>query len=138
LLSTYELQEYICNEIEARLGKGSCDVLHFEEGKDNSVEGTYIFCKNDRYHLIFAEKGKIRKDIVTDEKREILWYAVTAALFSTIVNYARSNCENGKDFRRPFFAKEKEIFTLFGEDFQKRKDAEIEETLKKYPHNDTI
>ena len=34
------------------------------------------------------------------------------------------------------FAKEKEIFSLFGQDFQKRKDEEIEEILKKNPYND--
>ena len=34
------------------------------------------------------------------------------------------------------FAKEKEIFALFGQDFQKRKDEEIEEILKKNPYND--
>ena len=42
----------------------------------------------------------------------------------------------GKDFRRALFAKEKEIFSLFGQDFQKRKDEEIEEILKKNPYND--
>ena len=41
-----------------------------------------------------------------------------------------------QDFRRALFAKEKEIFSLFGQDFQKRKDEEIEEILKKNPYND--
>ena len=34
------------------------------------------------------------------------------------------------------FAKEKEIFSLFGQDFKKRKEKEIEEILKKNPYND--
>lgn len=42
----------------------------------------------------------------------------------------------GVSIRRALFAKEKEIFSLFGQDFQKRKDEEIEEILKKNPYND--
>ena len=44
--------------------------------------------------------------------------------------------EKGKDFRRPLFEKEKKIFALFGEDFLKRKDEEINEILEKNPYND--
>ncbi|MCI5822318.1 MAG: Imm63 family immunity protein, partial [Lachnospiraceae bacterium] len=108
----------------------------FAEGTDNSVEGTYIFNKNNEYHILFTEKGKIRSDIVTDEKREVLWNAVEIISTNIIMNFAISNREKGKDFRRALFAKEKEIFSLFGQDFQKRKDEEIEEILKKNPYND--
>lgn len=52
------------------------------------------------------------------------------------MNFALCNREKGKDFRRAIFAKEKEIFSLFGQDFKKRKEKEIEEILKKNPYND--
>ena len=52
------------------------------------------------------------------------------------MEYVEDRAEKGKDFRRALFAKEKEIFSLFGQDFQKRKDEEIEEILKKNPYND--
>lgn len=50
--------------------------------------------------------------------------------------YNMNNQEKGKDFRRPLFEKEKKIFALFGEDFLKRKDEEINEILEKNPYND--
>ena len=45
--------------------------------------------------------------------------------------------EKNKDFRRTFFSKEKEIFSLFGKDFEKRKEKEIEEILKENPYIDS-
>ena len=71
MLSTEELKNYVYNEIQMRLGEVSCGNLFFAEGTDNSVEGTYIFNKNNEYHILFTEKGKIRSDIVTDKKREV-------------------------------------------------------------------
>lgn len=136
MLSTKELRNYVYNEIQMRLGKVAGVNLFFAEGTDNSVEGTYIFNKNNEYHIMFTEKGKIRSDIVTDEKREVLWNALQILSANIILNYAMSNREKGKDFRRALFAKEKEIFSLFGSDFKKRKDKEIEEILKKNPYCD--
>lgn len=136
MLSTEELKKYVYNEIQTRLGKVSCENLFFAEGTNNSVEGTYIFNKNNEYHILFTEKGKIRSDIVTDEKREVLWNVVEIISINTIINFAICNREEGRDFRRALFAKEKEIFSLFGQDFQKRKDEEIKEILKKNPYND--
>lgn len=136
MLSTEELKNYVYNEIRMRLGEVSCSNLFFAEGTDNSVEGTYIFYKNNEYHILFTEKGKIRSDIVTDEKREVLWNAVEIFSTNMIMNFAICNREKGKDFRRALFSKEKEIFSLFGKDFEKRKDEEIEEILKENPYND--
>ena len=136
MLSTEELRNYVYTEVQKRLGEVVCDNLFFAEGTDNSVEGTYIFNKNNEYHILYTEKGKIRSDIVTDEKREALWNAVEIFSANIIMNYAMCNRESGKDFRRAFFAKEKEIFSLFGKDFEKRKDEEIKEILKKNPYND--
>lgn len=136
MLSTEELKKYIYNEIWARLGNISCSNLFFAEGTDNSIEGTYIFNKNNEYHILFTEKGKIRSDIVTVEKREVLWNAVEIFSADIIMHFAICHRENGKDFRRAYFAKQKEIFSLFGKDFEKRKDEEIENILKKNPYND--
>ena len=136
MLSTDELKKYVCNEIQTRLEDVTFDNLFFTEGTDNSVEGTYIFSRNNEYHILFAEKGKIRSDIVTYEKREVLWNAVEIISNNIIMQYAICNREKGKDFRRALFKKEVEIFSLFGEDFRKRKIDEIEEILKKNPYTD--
>lgn len=136
MLSTEELKKYIHNEIGTRLGNISCSNLFFAEGTDNSVEGTYIFNKNNEYHILFTEKGKIRSDIITKDKREVLWNAVEILSANIIMNFAMCNRERGKDFRRTLFAKEKEVFSLFGEDFEKRKEKEINDILKRNPYND--
>lgn len=136
MLSTEELKKYIHNEIGTRLGNISCSNLFFAEGTDNSVEGTYIFNKNNEYHILFTEKVKIKSDIITNDKREVLWNAVEILSANIIMNFAICNREKGKDFRRTLFAKEKEVFSLFGEDFEKRKEKEINDILKRNPYND--
>lgn len=136
MLSTDELKEYISDEIQRQLGEFTCDNLFFTEETEHGVEGVYIFTNNNRYHIHFVEKGKTRNEIVTSEKREVLWNVVEIISINTIMNFAICNKEKGKDFRRAFFAKEKEIFSLFGKDFQERKTMEIEEILKKNPYND--
>lgn len=136
MLSTEELKNYVYSEIQTRLGDVSCGNLFFTEGTDTSIEGTYIFNKNNKYHVLFTEKGKIRSEIVTEEKREVLWNALEIFSTDIIMDFAMRNREKGKDFRRALFAKEKEIFSIFGNDFDKRKEEEIEEILKRNPYND--
>jgi len=136
MLSTEELKDYIYSEIQTRLGYVSCNNLFFSEGSDNSAEGTYIFCKNDEYHILFTEKGKIRSDIVTNVEREVLWNALEIFSTEMIMDFAVHNRENGKDFRHGLFAKEREIFSKFGKDFEKRKNKEIEEILKRNPYKE--
>lgn len=136
MLSTEELKKYVYNEIRINLGDVNYDKLFFKEGRDNSVEGTYIFRKYNEYHILYTEKGQIRSDILTDDKREVLWHAVQVISVEIIMNFAILNREKGKDFRRAFFAKEIEVFSLFGEDFEKRKKEEIEIILKDNPYND--
>ena len=84
-----ELKNYVYNEVQTRLGEVSCGNLFFAEGTDNSVEGTYIFNKNNEYHILFTEKGKIRSDIVTDKKREVLWNAVNIISANIIIKTYR-------------------------------------------------
>lgn len=136
MLATNELQKYIMSEINDKLDEISYSNVFFEKGDDNSAEGTYIFSTNSNYHILYAEKGKIRSDIVVNDEREVLWYALNILSTNITMKYAMNNQEKGKDFRRPLFEKEKKIFALFGEDFLKRKDEEINEILEKNPYND--
>ncbi|MBR1701691.1 MAG: hypothetical protein IJ716_07010 [Lachnospiraceae bacterium] len=97
MLSIEELKKYINNEIRTKLGEVSCDNLFFAEGTDNSAEGTYMFNKKNEYHILYTEKGKIRSDIVTNDRREILWNALEILSANIIMNFAISNREKGKD-----------------------------------------
>lgn len=52
------------------------------------------------------------------------------------MKFAISNREKHKDFRRKLFEKEVEIYSLFGDDFEKNKKREIEEILEENPYKD--
>ena len=136
MLTTSELQEYIMNEMNNKLCEIVYSNIFFKEGYDNSIEGTYIFSKSEEYHILYTEKGKIRSDIVVNDEREVLWYALDVLSTNITMKYAMNNQEKGKDFRRPLFKKEKEIFALFGKDFFKKKDEEIKKILEENPYND--
>lgn len=135
MLTTNELQKYIMSEINDKLDEISYSNVFFEKGDDNSAEGTYIFSTNSNYHILYAEKGKIRSDIVVNDEREVLWYALNILSTNITMKYAMNNQEKGKDFEDHSLRKKK-IFALFGEDFLKRKDEEINEILEKNPYND--
>ena len=124
------------SEINNKLGEISYCNIFFKEGHDNSVEGTYIFSTNENYHILYAEKGKIRSDKIVYSEREVLWNVLDILSTNITMKYAMNNQEKGKDFRRALFKKEKEIFSLFGEDFYKKKEEEIKEILEKNPYND--
>ena len=136
MLSTIELERYIKGEVVNKLKNVNWQKINFEEGNDSSIEGTYIFCKNEKYHILFTEKGKVREDKVTLEKEEVLWNVVEIFSFDIAMEYAMNNREKGKDFRRALFKKELEIYSLFGEKFEIRKKIEFDEILKKNPYND--
>lgn len=136
MLSTIELEKYIKKEILDRFGKVKWGDINFKEGNKNSVEGTYVFNQNNEYHILYTEKGKVKEDKVTSEKEEVLCCIVEIISFDIAMEYAIKNKEEGKDFRRALFKKEIEIYSLFGEKFEKKKRLEIEEILKKNPYND--
>ena len=127
MLSTIELEQYIKREILNKLKNVNWEKINFKEGSDNSIEGTYIFCKNEKYHILFTEKGKVREDKTTLEKEEVLWNVVEIFSFDIAMEYAMNNREKGKDFRRALFKKELEIYSLFGEAFEKKKKKELED-----------
>lgn len=136
MLSTIELEKYIKKEIVDRFGEVKWGDINFKEGNKNSVEGTYAFNQNNEYHILYTEKGKVKEDKVTSEKEEVLCCIVEIISFDIAMEYAIENKEEGKDFRRALFKKEIEIYSLFGEKFEKKKRIEIEEILKKNPYND--
>ncbi len=136
MLSTIELEKYIKKEILDRLGKVNWGDINFKEGNKNSIEGTYIFNQNNEYHILYTEKGKVKEDRVTTEKEELLCYIVEIISFDIAMEYAIKNKEEGRDFRRALFKREIEIYSLFGEKFEKKKRLEIEKILKKNPYND--
>lgn len=147
MLSTKELEQYVKREIQSRLGDVSFSGIYFEIGTECSNEGMYVFLKKDKdlfkkkkngeYHVFSTEKGLILQDFVTCEEREVLWEVLEFIAYDIAHKYAVSNSEVGVDSRHALFDKEIEIYSLFGEDFERRKRDEIEEVLKRAPYSDT-
>ena len=92
----------------------------FAEGNENSAEGTYIFSRDNVYHILFTEKGKLREDKITTDEKEVIRSVLDIVSFDIAMEFAISNREKNKDFRRKLFEKEVEIYSLFGETFEKK------------------
>lgn len=135
--TTKELEKSIKQKIYEKIPDINLQIINFAEGSDNSLEGIYVFTENDKYIFMFTEKGKTIERKVLDEEIELLWSILNIVLFKKAMEYATANRQNGKDFRRALFTKEIELFSLFGDEFKKRKTDEIEGILLKNPYNDS-
>lgn len=136
MYTTIELKRYIINQIENKIGSVDWRKINFAEGNENSAEGTYIFSRDNVYHILFTEKGKVREDKITTDEKEVIRSVLDIVSFDIAMEFAISNREKNKDFRRKLFEKKVEIYSLFGETFEKSKKREIEEILKENPYND--
>ena len=134
MYTTIELKRYIINQIESKIGSVDWRKINFAEGNENSAEGTYIFSRDNVYHILFTEKGKLREDKITTDEKEVIRSVLDIVSFDIAMEFAISNREKNKDFRRKLFEKEVEIYSLFGETFEKSKKREIEEILKENPY----
>ena len=54
------------------------------------------------------------------------------------MDYAKKNWKEGEDFRRELFRKEIEIYSLFGDEYERKKRNEIEKILKRNPYSDNL
>lgn len=99
--------------------------INFSEGTDNSPEGTYVFFKDDKFHVISTEKGKIRAHEKYNTIDDVLWEVLEIVLFDMAMGYALKNREQGKDFRRYLFNKEIELFAKFGAEFKKKNSMKL-------------
>lgn len=136
MLTTIALEKYIKKEIEDRLGEINWNNIYFDNGYRNSIEGTYIYSKNNGYHIWYVEKGKVREQRITLKKETVLLYVLDIVSFDVAMNHAQKNRKENEDFRRELFKKEIEIYSLFGEKCEKKKQREVEKSLKKNPYND--
>lgn len=138
MFSTQELEKYIVEKVSCRIENVNWENIFFQRIAPGSPEGIYIFSVNGEYHVSFAEKGKIKENLITTYAEEVLWQVVKCLSFSISFKYAVENREDGKDFRRMLFKKDLEVFFEFGENFGKRRKAEIEKILKENPYADTF
>lgn len=136
MLTTDELERKIKKCIAEVLPNITLTQINFSVGTDTSPEGTYIYAQNDKYHVVFTEKGKIRTHKELDTEEETLWNVLDVILFDIAMEYAIRNQVQGQDFRRILFTKEIELYSQFGDNYKTRKIKEINEILQKNPYYD--
>jgi len=130
------LEDYIKKSIFDILPEVYLKNIYFCKGYKNSTEETYVFSKDGNYHFMFTEKGRISEDREINDETEVLWNVLNAVLFGISMEYALENRIEGKDFRRPLFKKEIELYSMFGDNFKQRKSEEIQEILIENPSED--
>ncbi len=136
MLDTRELEKEIKSQITKTIPNINFNGINFSIGTDNSPEGTYIYAQEDKYHLVFTEKGKVRVHRELDTKDEVLWSVLDIVVFDVAMDYAMKNRVQGEDFRRQLFAKEIELYARFGKVFENRKIDEINKILEENPYCD--
>ena len=138
IVNTEQLEREIKVQVNKFFPELDWRQISFSEGTDNSPEETYIFSKDDNFHVMFTEKGKIRTHKEYDKVEDVLWDVLEIVLFDVAMDYALKNREQGKDFRRLLFKKEIELYAKFGMEFKNRKVNEINKILVENPYNDNV
>ena len=138
MMNIEELEQYIQNNLFTHYKKFKLTGIFFENDEQYNKDGVYISLCNDKYNIIYVERGKEKKRITTKEENVVLWYVLDSLVFYIAVEFAVKNSEKGRDFRRKYFEKELEIFAEFGKDFELKKKEEICKILEKNPYNDTM
>lgn len=91
MYTTIELKRYIINQIENKIGSVDWRKINFAEGNENSAEGTYIFSRDNVYHILFTEKGKVREDKITTDEKEVIRSVLDIVSFDIAMEFAISN-----------------------------------------------
>ena len=91
MYTTIELKQYVKEQIESKIGNVNWETIKFEEGNEKSVEGTYIFSKDNVYHVLFAEKGKVRDEKITTDEKDIIISVLDIVSFDIAMKFAIDN-----------------------------------------------
>jgi hypothetical protein len=144
LYTTKELEKYIThmyNRIELLTRRDRVYTplkTAFTKCMPNSPEGDYCFADADGYHFCTVERGVIQGDSVTKSLFDISFNVIESQVFWVAVEYERKHRINNQDSRRMIFSKELQYLDEIGEDYRKRAEVEINETLRQNPFQDEL
>ena len=85
---------------------------------------------------MFIEKGKICFDNKYTSLFDISYIVLKDVISPISKDYEFKNRKDKQDFRRIWFSKELDLWTLFGEDFYERAKQEMDEILLNHPYID--
>lgn len=111
-------------------------IVHYMKPSNRYYEATFVYSDNTGYHCGFMEKGHV-EDRATQDLFELVYWVLDDYVWNYASNYAAIHSDGRKNYRRLLFAKEKEFWKVLDERGYKRKCKEIEETLARYPYEDS-
>lgn len=142
ILPTAEFQRYILTKYESLRKSASDDEIfeeldvYFGEGTPGNAEGSYAFSDELGYHYAFTEKGRVSSHRISEDLFDVSYWIFTDQIFKMALNYATEHQQPNQDFRSVLFAKELELFGALGDNYLKRAQIAMDETLKDNPFND--
>jgi len=142
--STEELERHVCEVFqklkaatsEDGVYRGLSTVFHTVSAGGN--DGEYCYSDQGVYRYRFLERGKIEEDRETNDITEITYWAVDTQVFEMSLEYEFRHRVHGQDSRRLMFSKNLEYFAELGEEYLKRAEQDIAETLEKAPYEDEL
>ena len=112
--------------------------VYFSEGTPRNIEGAYCYSDKRGYHYCYTEQGEITLDNITQNLFEISYWVIQPEIFMMATDFERKNRVEKQDSRRIYFQEMIELFNCIGENYRKREEIEIDETLKIAPYQDDL
>lgn len=113
------------------------DFIFYREETLDDYEGTFVYSNIQGYHYVGIERRTIRTHQIMSNLLDVVYRVLDNYVWNYASNYAAIHSDGRKNYRRLLFAKEKELWKILDESGYKRKCKEIEETLKRYPYEDS-
>lgn len=156
ILSTKELETYVRTKILNIFPTVNLDrFLVFHRNTKDSPPLKHIFTQFNSYCIVsVGDWGEVAEERSTTDLDDVLFEALRPVIFQMAIDYELSTrqkpclftrlaariTKNGLklvpeyDSRIILFAKEEQLFSLFGDDFKRRIREKHEETLSKSPY----
>lgn len=97
----------------------------------------YIKTNNNEYLYIIEERGNTLKIKSTDDFDLLLYWLVKDIVFSMSTEYELNHRHENKDSRRIIFEHELQLLKKINNEWLKRREGEIENTLNNAPYEDS-
>ena len=138
MLETKELEKVIKSRILSVFPDFDFELeqINFGMGPNNYPGEKFVYTQDGKYHYIsIGDRGEeTHKEFISED--DVLYALLNSFIFRMALNYEMEHREPGKDFRRIYFAKQIELYSKFGKEFEERKIAQINEILRKAPYHD--
>lgn len=105
-------------------------------GTPNGQDGSFCYSDERGYHYGINERGKLITDVVTQSLEEISYHVMSSDILNMAGIYEAKNRIEGQDFRRLWFKKILEYWSIIGEAYVGIAEHKLQQTLEKAPFND--